>query len=162
LLRFAPALPSPSRLIMRRCPEKTGRKNETAPGHSKNGPSSSSPWEGLSHISALTDLSSSGQRCHRHEGPFQPIRVWRTQSATSTLVECRFGRASFTLTDSRGIHQALRRSHGLASRLKIEAREPAVKHTVTLAQLQRWANAATKSPAERLKREHLRQLLAGE
>jgi hypothetical protein len=51
---------------------------------------------------------------------------------------------------------------GLASRLEIEVREPAVKHAVTLAQLQRWANAATKSPAERLKREHLRQLLAGQ
>jgi hypothetical protein len=51
---------------------------------------------------------------------------------------------------------------GLASRLEIEVREPAVKHTITLAQLQRWANAATKSPAERLKREHLRQLLAGQ
>ena len=51
---------------------------------------------------------------------------------------------------------------GLASRLEIEVREPAVKHTVTLAQLHRWANAATKSPAERLKREHLRQLLAGQ
>jgi hypothetical protein len=34
---------------------------------------------------------------------------------------------------------------GLASRLEIEMREPAVKHTGTLAQLQRWANGATKS-----------------
>jgi len=48
---------------------------------------------------------------------------------------------------------------GLASRLEIEVREPAVKHTVTLAQLQRWANGATKSPAERVKRERMRQLL---
>jgi hypothetical protein len=35
---------------------------------------------------------------------------------------------------------------GLASRLEIEVREPAVKHTVTLVQLQRWANGATRSP----------------
>ena len=89
-----------------------------------------------------------------------------------------------TLTDSRGIRHsveataespfeagvlavcAIRKAGwveevpGVGSRLGIEVREPAVKHTVTLAQLQRWANAATKSPAERLKREHLRQLLA--
>ena len=91
-----------------------------------------------------------------------------------------------TLTDSRGIRHSVEvtaeslfeagvlavttfrkagwveEAPGLASRLEIEVREPAVKHTVTLAQLQRWANAATKSPAERLKREHLRQLLAGQ
>jgi len=41
-----------------------------------------------------------------------------------------------------------------------EVREPAVKHTVTLVQLQRWANGATRSPAERIKRERMRQLLA--
>jgi hypothetical protein len=35
---------------------------------------------------------------------------------------------------------------GLGSRLEIEVREPAVKHTVTLAQLQRWVNGATRSP----------------
>ena len=91
-----------------------------------------------------------------------------------------------TLTDSRGIRHSVEvtaeslfeagvlavttfrkagwveEAPGLASRLEIEVREPAVKHAVTLAQLQRWANAATKSPAERLKREHLRQLLAGQ
>ena len=44
---------------------------------------------------------------------------------------------------------------GVGSRLEIEVREPAVKHAVTLAQLQRWANGATKLPAERI-----RELLA--
>ena len=29
---------------------------------------------------------------------------------------------------------------GVGSRLETEVREPAVRHTVTLAQLQRWAN----------------------
>jgi hypothetical protein len=48
---------------------------------------------------------------------------------------------------------------GIGSCLEIEVREPAVKHTVTLAQLQRWANGATKSPAERIRRERMRQLL---
>jgi hypothetical protein len=34
---------------------------------------------------------------------------------------------------------------GPATRLEIEVREPAVKHAVTVAQLQRWASGATKS-----------------
>jgi hypothetical protein len=37
---------------------------------------------------------------------------------------------------------------GLASRLEIEVREPAVKHTVTLAQLQRWATRRAVIAAE--------------
>jgi hypothetical protein len=88
-----------------------------------------------------------------------------------------------TLTDSRGIKHsvevtadslfeagvlavnALRQAGwveevpGPASRLEIEVREPAVKHTVTLAQLERWANGATKSPVERIRRERMRELL---
>jgi hypothetical protein len=48
---------------------------------------------------------------------------------------------------------------GVGSRLEIEVREPAVKHTVTLAQLQRLAIGATKSSAERIGRERMRQLL---
>ena len=45
-------------------------------------------------------------------------------------------------------------------RLEIEVREPAVKHTVTVAQLQRWANGATRSPVEKIKRERMRELEA--
>jgi hypothetical protein len=45
---------------------------------------------------------------------------------------------------------------GLASRLEIEVREPAVKHTVTLAQLQRWAYGTAKSPVEKIRRERMR------
>ena len=48
---------------------------------------------------------------------------------------------------------------GVGSRLEIEVREPAVKHTVTLAQLRRWVDGATRSPVERIKRERMRQLL---
>jgi hypothetical protein len=48
---------------------------------------------------------------------------------------------------------------GVASKLEIEVREPAVKHTVTLAQLHRWANGPTKSPAKRIKRERMWVLL---
>jgi hypothetical protein len=76
-----------------------------------------------------------------------------------------------TLTDSRGIRHSVEvtaeslfeagvlavsvlrnagwveEAPGLASRLEVEVREPVVKHTVMLAQLQRWANGATGSPA---------------
>jgi hypothetical protein len=52
-------------------------------------------------------------------------------------------------------------SPGPATRLEVEVREPAVRHVVTLAQLQRWAAGAAASPAERLKRDRLRELLGG-
>ena len=72
-----------------------------------------------------------------------------------------------TLTDSRGIRHTVEvtaeslfeagvlavsafrkagwveEAAGLASRLGIEVREPVVRHTVALAQLERWANGAT-------------------
>jgi len=47
----------------------------------------------------------------------------------------------------------------LGTRREIEVREPAMKHAVTLAQLQQRANGVAKSPAERIKRERMRQLL---
>ena len=50
-----------------------------------------------------------------------------------------------------------RRSCRTRIRLEIELREPSVKHT--LAQLQRWANGATRSPVEKIKRERMRELL---
>jgi hypothetical protein len=53
-----------------------------------------------------------------------------------------------------------------APRLRLGAKmcevcEPAVKHTVTLVELQRWVNGATRSPAEKVRRERMRQLLNG-
>ena len=117
---------------------------------------------------------------------FQPIRLANTKRNICYPDRVPPRSCVVTLTDSRGIRHSVEvtaeslfeagvlavttfrkagwveEAPGLASRLEIEVREPAVKHTVTLAQLQRWANAATKSPAERLKREHLRQLLAGQ
>jgi hypothetical protein len=50
-------------------------------------------------------------------------------------------------------------SPGAATRLEIEVREPSVTHTVTLAQLRRWASGAAKSPQEKLKRERMLALL---
>ena len=49
---------------------------------------------------------------------------------------------------------------GVGSKLEIEVREPALKHTVTLAQLQRRANGATTSRVEKIRRERMRELLA--
>ena len=48
---------------------------------------------------------------------------------------------------------------GPATRLEIEVREPAVKHTVTLAQLQRWASGAATNPQEKIRRDRMRELL---
>ena len=47
-----------------------------------------------------------------------------------------------------------------ASRLEVEVREPATKHTVTPLQIERWVNGATFSPNEKVKRDRLKELLA--
>jgi hypothetical protein len=49
---------------------------------------------------------------------------------------------------------------GRATRLEIEVQEPVVKHTVTLAQLQRWVSGAATSPAERIRRQRMREMLS--
>jgi hypothetical protein len=51
-------------------------------------------------------------------------------------------------------------SPGPGTRLEIEVREPSTIHTINVAQLQRWATGAAKSPAERLRRERMREMLA--
>ena len=89
-----------------------------------------------------------------------------------------------TITDSRGIRHsvevtaeslfeagviALRtlrkagwveESPGPGTRLEIEVRE-SVTHTVTVAQLHRWASGAARSPAEKVRREKMREMLVG-
>lgn len=49
---------------------------------------------------------------------------------------------------------------GSAARLEVDVREPPVKHTVTVLQIQRWLQGATPSPNERVKKDKLRALLA--
>jgi hypothetical protein len=49
---------------------------------------------------------------------------------------------------------------GPLTRLRVEVREPAVEHSVTIQQLRRWADRTPISPAERIKKERLRALLA--
>jgi hypothetical protein len=48
---------------------------------------------------------------------------------------------------------------GVALRLEIEVREPAVKHTVTLSQLQRWGDWSNEVARREVRREQMRKLL---
>jgi hypothetical protein len=49
---------------------------------------------------------------------------------------------------------------GPGTELVIEAREPATRHAVTLAQLQRWCDGIAASPAETIRKAKLKQLLS--
>jgi len=49
---------------------------------------------------------------------------------------------------------------GQSAVLEIEVRNPSIRHTVTLQQVARWLNGASSSPAESMKKVHLRHLLA--
>ena len=46
------------------------------------------------------------------------------------------------------------------TRLRVEVREPPVQHSLTIQQLKRWADRTPLSPAERIKKERLKALLA--
>jgi hypothetical protein len=48
---------------------------------------------------------------------------------------------------------------GVATKIEVEVREPATKHTVTLSQIERWLNGATISPNERVKKDRLKGIL---
>jgi hypothetical protein len=50
---------------------------------------------------------------------------------------------------------------GPSTRVDVEVREPVTKHQVTMMQLQRWLDGATKSPNELVKKERLKELLKG-
>ncbi len=49
---------------------------------------------------------------------------------------------------------------GPLTRLRVEVREPPVEHSLTVQQLRRWADRTPTSPAERIKKERLKALLA--
>jgi hypothetical protein len=48
---------------------------------------------------------------------------------------------------------------GPGSRLEIQVREPATVHTLTVQQLHRWIENATKSPADVLRRARVKKLM---
>jgi hypothetical protein len=48
---------------------------------------------------------------------------------------------------------------GPGSRLDIQVREPSTTHSLTVAQLHRWIDSGTKSPADLLRRARVRQHL---
>jgi hypothetical protein len=61
--------------------------------------------------------------------------------------------------------QALRASPwagpiGPATSLVVEVCEPAVRHTVTVRQLQQWTESTAVSPVEKRRKDHVRVLLA--
>jgi hypothetical protein len=47
----------------------------------------------------------------------------------------------------------------LGTKLQVDVREPATRHTVTLSQVERWLDGATSSPNERVRKDRLRELL---
>jgi hypothetical protein len=47
-----------------------------------------------------------------------------------------------------------------ASELDVEARSPAVTHTVSMAKVQTWLASSAKSPADKIMKERLKELLA--
>jgi hypothetical protein len=49
---------------------------------------------------------------------------------------------------------------GAATRIEIEVREPATKHTITLMQIERWLSGATISPNERVRKDRLKGMLS--
>ena len=49
---------------------------------------------------------------------------------------------------------------GPATKIEVEVRTPAVRHSVSILQVQRWLQGATPSPNERVLKERLKALLA--
>jgi hypothetical protein len=50
---------------------------------------------------------------------------------------------------------------GTATEISVEVRAPAVLHTISLAPLERWIEAAGRSPKERLAKERVREMSTG-
>lgn len=50
---------------------------------------------------------------------------------------------------------------GIATQLEVKVRGPATNHTVSLQQIQRWAESTAVTPADRVKRESVKRLLSG-
>jgi len=48
---------------------------------------------------------------------------------------------------------------GPATRLNIEVQQPAITHTVTVQQLERWANGSAINPDERIRKDQLKAIL---
>jgi hypothetical protein len=53
----------------------------------------------------------------------------------------------------------IQETFGAATKIEIEVRDPATKHTVTLQQIERWLSGATISPNERVKKDRLKAML---
>jgi hypothetical protein len=71
-----------------------------------------------------------------------------------------------TLFDAAALGVAVLRKDGwidqgfaVGTKLRVDVREPATSHTVTLSQVERWLDGATSSPNERVRKDRLRELL---
>ena len=53
----------------------------------------------------------------------------------------------------------IQETFGAATKIEIEVRDPATKHSVTLQQIERWLSGATISPNERVKKDRLKAML---
>jgi hypothetical protein len=47
-----------------------------------------------------------------------------------------------------------------ATRLEIQVPQPAITHTVTVQQLERWANGSAVNPDERIRKDQLKAILS--
>jgi hypothetical protein len=50
---------------------------------------------------------------------------------------------------------------GPVTRLKLQVPQPAITHTVTVQQLERWANGSAVNPDERIRKDQLKAILSG-
>jgi hypothetical protein len=50
---------------------------------------------------------------------------------------------------------------GAGTQITVEVKAPAIRHTLSLAQLERWIEAIGRGPKERLAKERVRELLTG-
>jgi hypothetical protein len=48
---------------------------------------------------------------------------------------------------------------GAGTKIEVEVREPATRHTITLQQIERWLTGATINPSEKVKKDRLRGML---
>ncbi len=85
-------------------------------------------------------------------------------SGVSHLLDNRENVQADTLYEAVALAVRVFRAHdcapGPASQMEVEARSPAVTHTVSMRKVEDWLNGTAKSPGERLLKERLKGLIA--
>ena len=94
-----------------------------------------------------------------------PLRLCTVSFKSATGISHSVEVEAETLYEAAGIGLARLKKDGWieglgpASRLEIAVREPSTMHSLTVQQLQRWANGITTSPAEVVRRTKVKHLL---